>query len=69
MVLNQRYQAHRAHILGVVISGALLIFMLMNALIGAFCEHISVRYSYLVMAACVGLALMIRSRLEASQSS
>jgi len=69
MVLNQRYQAHRAHILGVVISGALLIFMLMNALIGAFCEHISVRYSYLVMAACVGLALMIRSRLEAGQSS
>ena len=64
MVLNQCYQEHRAHILGVVISGALLIFMLTNALIGAFCEHISVRYSYLVMILCVCLALILRRALE-----
>jgi len=63
MSLSLRYPEHRAHVLGLVISGALGVFMLMNALIGAFCEHISVRFSYLIMLSCVGLALLLQRRV------
>ena len=64
MILSARFQEHRAHVLGLVTSGGLLIFMLTNAAIGVFCEQLSVRYSYLIMVLCVGVGLLLRRQIE-----
>lgn len=69
LTLSQRFSEHRAHILGLVISGALGVFMLINALIGIFCEQISVRYSYLIMIFCVSLALFFKRVLTRFSST
>ena len=52
MILNQSFSAHHTYILGVVVSGALMIFIGVNALIGVWSEFLSVRTSYCLMAGC-----------------
>ena len=57
LIFNQSFLSHHAYILGVVISGALLVFMGINALVGVWSELFSIRSSYLLMVGCALIAL------------
>ena len=57
LIFNQSFSSHHAYILGVVISGALLVFMGINALVGVWSELFSIRTSYLLMVGCALIAL------------
>ena len=57
MMFNESFTQHQTYILGVVISGALLIFMIVNALVVVWSELFSMRTAYLLMVGCALIAL------------
>ena len=64
IMFNQSFARHHTYILGIVISGALLIFMGVNALVGVWSEFFSIRTAYLFMVGCaltaLGCSVMVR---------
>jgi uncharacterized protein YrrD len=73
MTLNAYFQEHRAHILGLVVSGGLTLFMALNALVGFISERASIRVAYSVMCVSALTALLcarlIRARLLRQSSA
>lgn len=72
LIFNQSFSRHQASTLGVIISGALLVFMGINALVGLWGELFSIRTSYVLMMICawiaIGCNVMIR-RINTSKES
>lgn len=64
MSFNQACSTHQAHVLGVVISGALLVFISVNTLIGVWCSQVSVKSSYSLMIGCSLIALASHLTIE-----
>ena len=66
LMFNQTFSHHQTYILGVVISGALIIFMGINTLVGVWSELFSIRTAYLLMVGCALTSLGCRAKVQSS---